>query len=101
MRLCSVPRSNQSCGKIPLSPSSRRKKTAVDGRIAGAEDCLATRWFAQPSHIQPRRGGIIMFSDRRRFFPCLVFLATPVVLPAQTAVRGGCSEVPREDALPS
>lgn len=42
-----------------------------------------------------------MFSDRRRFFPCLVFLAAPAVLHAQTAVRGGCNEVPREDALPS
>jgi len=42
-----------------------------------------------------------MFSDRRRFFPFLVFLAVPVALPAQTIVRGGCSEVPREDALPS
>ena len=43
----------------------------------------------------------MMFSDRRRFFPFLVFLAAPVALPAQTTVSGGCSEVPREDALPS
>jgi hypothetical protein len=42
-----------------------------------------------------------MFSDRRRFFLLLIFLTVPVVLPAQTVVRGGCSEVPREDALPS
>jgi hypothetical protein len=42
-----------------------------------------------------------MFSDRRRFFPFLVFLTVPVALPAQSTVRGGCSEVPREDALPS
>src|ERR1700757_803242 len=43
-----------------------------------------------------------MFSDRRRFFPLLVFLAVPVALTAQNTVRGGgCSEVPREDALPS
>src|SRR6266404_7880122 len=42
-----------------------------------------------------------MFSDRRRFFPFLVFLAFRVALPAQTIVRGGWSEVPREDALPS
>ena len=42
-----------------------------------------------------------MFSDRRRIFPFLVFFAVPAALPAQTTVRGGCSEVPREDALPS
>ena len=42
-----------------------------------------------------------MFSDRRRFCPFLFFLAVPIALPAQTTVRGGCSEVPREDALPS
>jgi hypothetical protein len=41
-----------------------------------------------------------MFGDRR-IFPFLVFLAVPAALPAQTTVRGGCSEVPREDALPS
>src|SRR6266481_132561 len=42
-----------------------------------------------------------MFSDRRRFCPFLFFLAVPIALPAQTTVRGGCREVPREDALPS
>jgi len=42
-----------------------------------------------------------MFSDRRRSFLFLFFLAVPIALPAQTTVRGGCSEVPREDALPS
>src|ERR1700757_5088971 len=43
-----------------------------------------------------------MFSDRRRFFFLLVFLAVPVVLAAQHTTRGGgCSQVPREDALPS
>ena len=42
-----------------------------------------------------------MLSDRRRIFPFLVFLGVPAALPAQNTVRGGCSEVPREDALPS
>src|SRR5258708_33933928 len=42
-----------------------------------------------------------MFSDLRRIFPFLVFLAVPAALPAQTTVRGGCSEFPSEDALPS
>jgi hypothetical protein len=41
-----------------------------------------------------------MSSDRRRFFPFVFFFAVPIALSAQT-VPGGCSEVPREDALPS
>jgi hypothetical protein len=42
-----------------------------------------------------------MLSDRRRFLPVLIFLIAPIALQAQTAVRGGCNEIPREDALPS
>jgi len=41
-----------------------------------------------------------MFSDRRRFWPILFILAAPVTLSAQ-ALRAGCDEIPREDALPS
>lgn len=41
-----------------------------------------------------------MSIDCWRFFPFLIFLAVPVAMSAQTTVRGGCSEVPREDGLP-
>jgi hypothetical protein len=42
-----------------------------------------------------------MFSERRRVFSFVVFLAMPAALAAQTTAHGGCGEVPREDALPS
>jgi hypothetical protein len=38
--------------------------------------------------------------DCRLFFSFLIFLAVPFGAQAQTAVRGGCREIPREDALP-
>jgi len=41
-----------------------------------------------------------MFSDRRRLLPLLICLLAPIALCAQTAVRGVCGEIPREDALP-
>jgi len=40
-----------------------------------------------------------MFSNRR-LLPLLIFLFAPMMLYAQTAVTGGCGEIPREDALP-
>lgn len=39
-------------------------------------------------------------SIRRRFLALLIFLAAPIALQAQTTTRGGCSEIPREEALP-
>ncbi|HEY6128411.1 MAG TPA: hypothetical protein VIW23_09540 [Candidatus Acidoferrum sp.] len=41
-----------------------------------------------------------MFSDLARWLPLLIFVFTPAAR-AQTAARGGCNEIPREDALPS
>ena len=39
-------------------------------------------------------------SVRRPFLRLLVFLTAPIALQAQTTAGGGCSEIPREDALP-
>jgi hypothetical protein len=41
-----------------------------------------------------------MSVDRHRFFLFLIFLAMPIATQAQTTAAGGCSEIPREDALP-
>jgi len=37
---------------------------------------------------------------RRPFFLLLVLVAAPIAVQAQTTAGGGCSEIPREDALP-
>ena len=38
--------------------------------------------------------------SRRPFFLLLVLVAAPIAVQAQTTSGGGCSEIPREDALP-
>jgi hypothetical protein len=38
--------------------------------------------------------------SRRPFFLILVLVAAPIAVQAQTTAGGGCSEIPREDALP-
>lgn len=41
-----------------------------------------------------------MSSNRRRLLRLLICLLAPIALYAQTAVHGGCGEIPRQDALP-
>src|SRR6266700_5164347 len=77
---------------------------SVDGLHAGTQDTRATPGsflsLAQSEGLHASRRNGTMFSDRRRLLPLLISLIAPITLYAQTAVRGGCGEIPREDALP-